>query len=82
MAYNFFIYTDEDIREVKFNKDIPSHVAELAFKNKTGIEVKKIQVADNKHLCGYCHNIVNGTDEDILCNECRELFGHSLFSEL
>ena len=33
------------------------------------------------HECG-CGNIANGYDEDILCDECKELYGHSFASEL
>ena len=37
----------------------------------------------NKHLCPYCRiDIVEGENEDVLCEECRMLFGHSLYSEL
>jgi rubrerythrin len=35
-----------------------------------------------KHICKYCGNIVEGEYEDLLCDECREIFGHSLYSEL
>lgn len=34
------------------------------------------------HRCGYCGAAVYGTDDDVLCYECRSMFGHSLFSEL
>lgn len=36
----------------------------------------------NKHRCKYCGNWVDGTNEDELCDECKETFGHSLYSEL
>lgn len=36
----------------------------------------------DKHVCKYCGNIVEGEYEDLLCDECREIFGHSLYSEL
>ena len=34
------------------------------------------------HYCKYCGKLTKGTDEDLLCEECHELFGHSHFSEL
>jgi len=34
------------------------------------------------HLCKYCGVIVIGTCADLLCTDCRETFGHSLYSEL
>jgi len=35
-----------------------------------------------KHPCPYCGNIAEGTFKDLLCQECRETFGHSLITEL
>ena len=35
-----------------------------------------------RHICKYCGNIVEGEYEDLLCDECKEIFGHSLYSEL
>ena len=32
--------------------------------------------------CKYCGNDNGSTDENVLCEECREVFGHSLYSEL
>ena len=34
------------------------------------------------HYCKYCGELVLGDNEDLLCQECRELFGHSFYSEL
>jgi hypothetical protein len=34
------------------------------------------------HACQYCGQITKGFDEDILCEDCREMFGHTLFSQL
>ena len=32
--------------------------------------------------CKYCGKENNSKEEDLLCEECRENFGHSLYSEL
>ena len=32
--------------------------------------------------CPYCYALAEGTQKDLLCGDCRELFGHSLISEL
>lgn len=40
------------------------------------------KVPRGKHICKYCGNIAEGTHGDLLCKECRDTFGHSLFSEL
>ena len=34
------------------------------------------------HDCPYCGAEAEGSDEDLLCSKCRELFGHAFFSEL
>ena len=34
------------------------------------------------HICKYCGNIAEGTYQELLCADCRETFGHSLYSEL
>ena len=38
--------------------------------------------AKGKHICGYCHKVTDGSDKNLLCDRCRELFGHSFYSEL
>ena len=47
-------------------------------------DAKILTVADAKenHICPYCGNVAKGLDEDRLCEECRDIFGHSFFSEL
>ena len=47
-----------------------------------GYVVSNIVNARNHHICKYCGGITEGSYEDMLCTDCRELFGHSLFSEL
>lgn len=36
----------------------------------------------DQHICKYCGKTADGTDEDVLCKECRELFGHMFYFEL
>ena len=40
------------------------------------------RVPKDKHVCKYCYGLAEGTYEELLCQECREMFGHSLYSEL
>ena len=35
-----------------------------------------------KHFCEYCGEAAEGEDENLLCEECRSLFGHLFYSEL
>lgn len=50
-----------------------------AFKDK-----KVVDVADGNthHICKYCGEITKGNDEDVLCDECRMIFGHTFYYEL
>ena len=44
--------------------------------------IKHVYDARYFHVCRYCGQIAIGANSDVLCKECRELFGHSYFSEL
>ena len=46
--------------------------------------IKFIDKQNNRtNTCKYCNkNETNSPDPDVLCLECREIFGHSFFSEL
>ena len=43
---------------------------------------KLIEEDNDTHNCKYCGQLVEGSYEDLLCGDCRESFGHSLYSEL
>ena len=49
------------------------------FKNNKVLDVAD---ANTHHICQYCGDIAQGIDEDVLCQECREIFGHAFYSEL
>lgn len=42
----------------------------------------KVYDGNTNHICKYCADVAEGTYEDLLCDDCREIFGHSLYSEL
>lgn len=44
--------------------------------------IQKVYDAKKHHVCQYCGNVAKGTDKNVLCEECREMFGHAFFSEL
>ena len=50
----------------------------------TMLEEKIIAVhdANTHHICKYCGGVAKGIDEDVLCEECRDVFGHAFYSEL
>lgn len=49
---------------------------------KDGYKVEKFVDASTHHLCKYCGGIAEGNYEDLLCEECRDCFGHTMYSEL
>ena len=84
MEQTFALWTKSEMTLAKLkgaegmtNKEI------LDFMNK-GRANKYVGITNmkGKHLCKYCHEIVNGTDEDVLCKHCQETFGHSRYSQL
>lgn len=76
-----FAHTVHFDREWNFTEETFIDLAQksAAFKNH-----KVISVLDGNthHICKYCDRVTKGADEDILCPECRELFGHAFYSEL
>mgnify|MGYP000786003751 FL=1 len=40
------------------------------------------EMPNTHHRCKYCSSITEGSNEDLLCEGCRKLFGHVLYSEL
>ncbi len=65
-----------------WNAQYPSEDECRASFENDGIEVSRIEKASCHHWCKYCGGIAEGTDKDLLCDDCRELFGHTYYSEL
>ena len=43
----------------------------------------KTEDKSKTNICKYCKiNKTNSSDENVLCDSCRELFGHTFYSEL
>lgn len=71
--------------ELSFNKelDYPTEVwVRLCQKHYPSEKITAVYDARTHHICKYCGGIADGIDENILCSECREDFGHAFFSEL
>lgn len=49
-----------------------------------GKPVKLIRMVSDRdhHICRYCKGIADGRHADLLCDNCRQTFGHALYSEL
>ncbi len=81
----FAVYSDERVKEVTCNVKGAGEVEVLAHFQEFEPEEKwhtAKAIPDSKHLCKYCGEIAEGEYADLLCAECRELFGHALYSEL
>lgn len=44
--------------------------------------MKKNKYKETYHKCPYCGNLAEGDYEDLLCEDCRMTFGHTMGSEL
>lgn len=44
--------------------------------------ITNVYDGNTHHVCKYCGDVVKGTDEDVLCEDCRYTFGHTFYSEL
>ena len=71
--------------ELEFQKplDYPEEVLlRICQKHYPSEGITKVCDGNNHHICKFCGGVAKGIDEDILCEKCRELFGHAFFSEL
>ena len=59
--------------------DIQTCISELKAQ---GAVISKIVPAKGHHICKYCRGIAEGSYADLLCDKCKTVFGHSLYSEL
>ena len=72
----------KDGKEASWDCEHPSaEECKRAFEEE-GIVVTKIVTAKNHHRCRYCMSIADGTNKDLLCEECKQLFNHTYYSEL
>lgn len=46
------------------------------------IIIQRIASKKTHHRCKYCQGIAKGKEKDLLCDNCRETFGHTYYSEL
>jgi rubrerythrin len=61
----------EDERQLQYNRiDLYSIIRKMG------------EFVSNYHECKYCERLVKGSDDDVLCPDCKQTFGHERFSEL
>ena len=78
----FFVDGIEGGKEYAWDCTSDSEESVRKSLEKDGIKIIKIVPAKGHHRCKYCGSIAEGSDRNLLCEDCRELFGHSLYSEL
>ena len=75
----------DSIIELEFKKVLtfPKDVwLRLCQKQYPDYGISEVFDGHTHHICKYCGGIAKGIDSDILCEECRDDFGHSFYSEL
>lgn len=80
-----YALTENATIELGFQKqlDYPNEIwLRLCQKQCPNDKIIKIVDANKHHICKYCGGIANGLDDNVLCEECRDDFGHAFFSEL
>jgi len=79
----FVLLSETQVGTVSFTDKTEAEVLAIMQRNEPDAnwtECKKLP--RGSHICKYCGGIAEGTFADLLCADCRETFGHSLFSEL
>lgn len=62
--------------------DMPKETWKALLQKDFEEKIIAVHDANTHHICKYCGGVANGPDEDVLCEECRDVFGHAFYSEL
>lgn len=83
MRYAYELTYEGGIKEWNFQSHLFTNDEMLnAFKPLGVVAVKfHRHIPRGYHLCG-CGNLVVGENENVLCQECREIYGHAYESNL
>ncbi len=65
-----------------FSVEARSEEQAMEYVRESGYNPVQAVKARGHYFCKYCSRIVKGTNKDVLCPECRDVFGHAFFSEL
>ena len=78
------IVTRINVREsgLKFRDTTDEFVYTIRFYNRIPKKYAKMIGIERVNYCKYCGSPTDSVDEDVLCEECRDLFGHTFYSEL
>lgn len=65
------------------DEEVPDYIYKIRQYNDIPDKyAKMINIDDGVNYCKYCGSPTDSVDEDVLCEECRDLFGHTFYSEL
>lgn len=80
----YVLTSDKQIGIVKYTgENTDAEVLEMMQLNEPDADwTACTKIPRGRHSCKYCGAIADGIFEDLLCEDCRQTFGHSLFSEL
>lgn len=83
-VYEFVEGEDEGFSDIERRLSLISESEERFADGGHALEWCMLDAVDAKesHRCQYCGSVVRYKDDDILCDDCHELFGVRLFSEL
>ena len=80
----YILYSDKKIGNISlvgdYTADKVLEIMQAKEPDAKWTECKKLP--RGSHICKYCGNIAEGTYADLLCADCRETFGHTMYSEL
>lgn len=78
------VVTKEKTLEIGYRKefDLSDQQWIEVAKDVVKCDVEAVYDAHTHHICKYCGDIANGCDDDVLCDDCKEIFGHSFYSQL
>lgn len=81
---NFIIETEKWTAQRLISKVIEADEATIIKVLQKSYAEKIIRLYDGNeyHICKYCGNVVKGKNEDLLCKDCKETFGHNYYTEL
>lgn len=78
------VETAEYTQIISLNKmyDMPEEKWKALMQKGLEETVTAVYDANTHHICKYCGDVAKGIDDDVLCEECRDVFGHAFYSEL
>lgn len=78
----FYAEVEEDGKTATYEGKAQSMEEFVNHLVEKGCKVTKVVTRRGHHICPYCGSIADGTDKGLLCEDCRDTFGHAFYHEL